>query len=214
MRARGGVAASGRSREGAVRPRCADPEGRERLNPARLSDLWRMHGRIAVAGGEASRGHRPSSPARCNWPSVRTTPRPSGSPTTNWASAIGRSAIRPSSASTSPVAASALHAAGDRRHLAMVHSLSGIMLAQEGRLDEAMSALRQAERLAVHGRSGRRARNGLRQPGERGADAASATSRRSPWPSAASSCRSRPARRTAWASRSRRSVRSACASAT
>ena len=46
-------------------------------------------------------------------------------------------------------AASALHAAGDRRHLAMVHSLSGITLAQEGRLDEAMAALRHAERLAL-----------------------------------------------------------------
>ena len=46
-------------------------------------------------------------------------------------------------------AASALHAAGDRRHLAMVHSLSGVTLAQEGRLDEAIAALRQAERLAV-----------------------------------------------------------------
>ena len=31
----------------------------------------------------------------------------------------------------------------------MVHSLSGITLAQEGRLDEAMAALRQAERLAL-----------------------------------------------------------------
>ena len=46
-------------------------------------------------------------------------------------------------------AASALHAAGDKRHLAMVHSLSGITLAQEGRLDEAMAALRHAERLAL-----------------------------------------------------------------
>ena len=46
-------------------------------------------------------------------------------------------------------AASALHAAGDQRHLAMVHSLSGITLAQEGRLDEAMAALPQAERLAL-----------------------------------------------------------------
>ena len=46
-------------------------------------------------------------------------------------------------------AASALHAAGDRRHLAMVHSLSGVTCAQEGRLDEAVAALRQAERLAV-----------------------------------------------------------------
>ena len=46
-------------------------------------------------------------------------------------------------------AASALHAAGDKRHLAMVHSLSGITLAEEGRLDEAMAALRHAERLAL-----------------------------------------------------------------
>ena len=36
-------------------------------------------------------------------------------------------------------AASALHAAGDRRHLAMVHSLTGILQAQDGRLDEAMA---------------------------------------------------------------------------
>src|SRR5216110_1023608 len=46
-------------------------------------------------------------------------------------------------------AASALHAAGDRRQLALVHSLSGISLAQVGRYDEAMGALRQAERLAA-----------------------------------------------------------------
>src|SRR5204863_9193346 len=46
-------------------------------------------------------------------------------------------------------AASALHAAGDRRHLALVHSLSGVSLAQGGRYDEAMGALRQAERLAA-----------------------------------------------------------------
>jgi DNA-binding NtrC family response regulator/tetratricopeptide (TPR) repeat protein len=46
-------------------------------------------------------------------------------------------------------AASALHAAGDLRHLALVHSLSGVTLAQDGRLDEAMGALRHAERLAL-----------------------------------------------------------------
>ena len=45
--------------------------------------------------------------------------------------------------------ASALHAAGDRRHLALVHSLSAVLLAQAGRSDEATSALRQGERLAV-----------------------------------------------------------------
>ena len=51
-------------------------------------------------------------------------------------------------------AASALHAAGDRRNLALVHSLSGVTLAQEGRLDEAMAALGQAERLAMMVRAG------------------------------------------------------------
>ncbi len=45
-------------------------------------------------------------------------------------------------------AASALHAAGSRRHLALVHSLLGVSLAQMGRYEEAVSALRQAERFA------------------------------------------------------------------
>ncbi len=51
-------------------------------------------------------------------------------------------------------AASALHAAGDQRNLALVHSMSGVTYAQEGRLDEAMTALRQAERLALMVRAG------------------------------------------------------------
>ena len=41
------------------------------------------------------------------------------------------------------------HAAGDRRHLALVHSLSGILLAQSGRYEEANTSLRQGERLAM-----------------------------------------------------------------
>ena len=32
------------------------PDERERLHPARLSELWRLHGRLAIARGEASRG--------------------------------------------------------------------------------------------------------------------------------------------------------------
>ncbi|HYX83218.1 MAG TPA: hypothetical protein VE714_12540, partial [Gemmatimonadales bacterium] len=32
------------------------PEERERLHPARLSELWRLHGRLAIAQGEPSRG--------------------------------------------------------------------------------------------------------------------------------------------------------------
>ncbi len=124
------------------------PEGRERLNPARLSDLWRMHGRIAVARGEASRGIALLTRA------LKLAERAHDSRAIGLAHyelgicyrQVGDTAIVREHITG---AASALHAAGDRRHLAMVHSLSGIMLAQDGRLDEAMSALRQAERLAL-----------------------------------------------------------------
>ncbi len=124
------------------------PEGRERLNPARLSDLWRLHGRIAVARGEPSRGIAFLTRA------LRLAERAHESQAIGLAHyelgicyrQVGDTAIVREHITG---AASALHAAGDRRHLAMVHSLSGILLAQEGRLDEAMSALRQAERLAL-----------------------------------------------------------------
>jgi DNA-binding NtrC family response regulator/tetratricopeptide (TPR) repeat protein len=124
------------------------PEGRERLNPARLSDLWRMHGRIAVARSEPSRGIAFLTRA------LKLAERAHDSRAIGLAHyelgicyrQVGDTAIVREHITA---AASALHAAGDRRHLAMVHSLSGIMLAQEGRLDEAMSALRHAERLAL-----------------------------------------------------------------
>ncbi len=124
------------------------PDARERVDPARLSDLWRMHGRLAVARGEPSRGIALLTKA------LKQAERAHDS------RAIGLShyelglcyrqvgdlsIVREHITS----AASALHAAGDRRHLAMVHSLSGVSLAQEGRLDEAMAALRHAERLAL-----------------------------------------------------------------
>ena len=109
-------------------------------------------------------------------------------------------------------AASALHAAGDRRHLAMVHSLSGVTLAQEGRLDEAMAALRQAERLAVIVEAGdvlatvcgNQANVALMQ--HRHEQALSLAER-------SVELQEQAARRTGSASRSPRSGRSACASA-
>ena len=124
------------------------PEARERLDPARLSDLWRMHGRLAAARGEPSRGIAFLTKA------LQSAERAHDS------RAIGLSHFElglcyRQVGDTGIVrehltqAASALHAVGDRRHLAMVHSLSGVTLAQEGRLDEAMSALSQAERLSV-----------------------------------------------------------------
>jgi hydrogenase-4 transcriptional activator len=124
------------------------PAGRERMDPARLSDLWRVHGRLAVARGEPSRGIAFLAKA------LKQAERAHDSRAIGLAHyelglcyrQVGDLAIVREHITN---AASALHAAGDRRHLAMVHSLSGVSLAQEGRLDEAIAALRQAERLAV-----------------------------------------------------------------
>ncbi len=124
------------------------PQGRERMDPARLSDVWRVHGRLSVARGEPSRGIAFLTKA------LKQAERAHDSRAIGLAHyelglcyrQVGDMAIVREHITN---AASALHAAGDRRHLAMVHSLSGVSLAQEGRLDEAIAALRQAERLAV-----------------------------------------------------------------
>jgi len=124
------------------------PEARERLDPARLSDIWRMHGRLASARGEPSRGIAFLTKA------LQAAMRAHDSRAIGLAHfelglcyrQVGDTAIVREHLTQ---AASALHAVGDRRHLAMVHSLSGVTLAQEGRLEEAMSALSQAERLAL-----------------------------------------------------------------
>jgi hydrogenase-4 transcriptional activator len=125
-----------------------EPDGRERLDPARLSDLWRIHGRIAVASGEPSRGIAFLGRA-LNLADKAHDSRAIGLAHYELGLCyrqVGDAAIVREHIAK---AASALHAAGDRRYLAMVHSLSGITLAQEGRLEEAMAALRQAERMAL-----------------------------------------------------------------
>jgi DNA-binding NtrC family response regulator/tetratricopeptide (TPR) repeat protein len=124
------------------------PEARERLDPTHLSHLWRMHGRLAAARGEPSRGIAFLTKA------VSQAERAHDSRAIGLAHyelglcyrQVGDTAIVRDHITQ---AASALHAAGDKRYLAMVHSLSGVTLAQEGRLDEAMSALKHAERLAL-----------------------------------------------------------------
>ena len=124
------------------------PEARERLEPTELSRLWRMHGRLATARGEPSRGIAFLTKA------VSQAERAHVSRAIGLAHyelglcyrQVGDTTIVREHITQ---AASALHAAGDKRHLAMVHSLSGITLAEEGRLDEAMAALRHAERLAL-----------------------------------------------------------------
>src|SRR4051812_22660949 len=129
------------------------PEERERVHPARLSELWRLHGRLAIANGEPSRGIALLARA------LKHAERAHDSRAIGLAHyelglcyrQVGDTAIVREHISQ---AASALHAAGDQRSLALVHSLSGVSLAQEGRLDEAMAALRQAERLALLVRAG------------------------------------------------------------
>ncbi|HEY6507738.1 MAG TPA: tetratricopeptide repeat protein, partial [Vicinamibacterales bacterium] len=121
---------------------------REPIPPVILSNLWRAHGRVAFARGEQSRAIALHSRALKQ------------AETAHDSRAIGLahfclgqcyrkvgdlSIVREHIAE----AAAALHAAGDRRYLAQVHSLSATMLAQAGRYDEAAAALRQAESLAT-----------------------------------------------------------------
>jgi hydrogenase-4 transcriptional activator len=135
-------------------PRAAEALGRppdelrERLEPALLSNLWRLHARLATARGEPSRaiallGRALKHAARAH------DSRAIGLAHYQLALCyrqVGDAAIVREHLNK---AAPALHAAGDRRYLALVHSLSGITFAQEGRFDEAMAALRQGERLAA-----------------------------------------------------------------
>ena len=123
-------------------------ELRTRADPAHLAALWRFHGHVALARGEpsraialvgrglkqAERAHDSGAIGLAHYELARAYRQ------------IGDSAtVREHLAK----AATALHAAGDRRALALVHSLSGVVLAQDGRYEEAMSALRQAERFAA-----------------------------------------------------------------
>jgi DNA-binding NtrC family response regulator/tetratricopeptide (TPR) repeat protein len=129
------------------------PEERERLHPARLSELWRLHGKLAIAKGETSRGIALLGRA------LKQAERAHDSRAiglTHYELGLCYRHVGDTAIVREHIAqaASALHAAGDSRNLALVHSLSGVTLAQEGRLDEAMAALRQAERLALMVRAG------------------------------------------------------------
>ena len=113
----------------------------------RVATLWRLHGRLASARGDQSRAIAMHARALKN---AETAHDSRGIGLAHYELGqcyrqVGDIAIVREHISK---AASALHAAGDRRHLALVHSLSSISLAQLGRYDEAMSALRQAERIA------------------------------------------------------------------
>jgi DNA-binding NtrC family response regulator/tetratricopeptide (TPR) repeat protein len=120
---------------------------RNNLSPALLSALWRLHGRIAFAKGDQSRAIALLGRA------LRHAEQAHDSEAIGLAHfelghcyrQVGDTAIvREHIAKAAP----ALHAAGNRRYLALLNSLSGVVLAQIGRVDEANAALGQAERLA------------------------------------------------------------------
>src|SRR4029077_17630298 len=197
---------------------------RDTIAPGRLTTLWRLHGRLASARGDQSRAIAMHGRALKQAEAAHDS-RSIGLAHYELGQCyrqVGDVAIVREHISK---AASALHAAGDRRHLALVHSLSSISLAQLGRYDEAMAALRQAERLAslVHAddvlatvcvTQGNVTMLPHRYAQARLPPPSSATSRRWPSPSAACRCTKRMARATASPSLWRRSARFACASVT
>ena len=120
---------------------------RENLPQVLHSNLWRLHGRVAFARGEQSRAIALHNRA-LKQAEIAHDSRAIGLAHFYLGQCyrqVGDMAIVREHIAE---AAAALHAAGDKRHLAMVHSLSAVMLAQTGRYDEANAALRQAERLA------------------------------------------------------------------
>jgi DNA-binding NtrC family response regulator/tetratricopeptide (TPR) repeat protein len=121
---------------------------RETISSGRLSTLWRLHGRLASARGDQSRAIALHGRALKHAEAAHDS-RAIGLAHYELGQCyrqVGDSAIVREHITK---AASALHAAGDRRHLALVHSLSSISFAQLGRYEEAMTALRHAERLAT-----------------------------------------------------------------
>jgi len=119
---------------------------REPIGDARLSALWRLHGRLTFARGEQSRAIALQSRA-LKHAELAHDSRAIGLAHYELAlcyKQVGDSGIVRDHLTE---AASALHAAGDRRHLALVHSLSAVLLAQTGRYDEATTALRFGKRV-------------------------------------------------------------------
>jgi hydrogenase-4 transcriptional activator len=125
------------------------PDGlREQVPDALLATVWRLHGRITFARGEQSRAIALQTRA-LKYAELAHDSRAIG--LCHYELALCYKQVGDTGIFRDHLmeAAAALHAAGDRRHLALVHSLSAILLAQSGRTEEALASLRQAERLAT-----------------------------------------------------------------
>ena len=121
---------------------------RDQIPPVLLSALWRLHGRVAYSRGEQSRAIALHGRA-LKQAEIAHDSRAIGRARYELALCYTKVADTTIVREHIAEAAAALHAAADRRHLALVHSLSGMMLAQSGRYDEANAALRLAERQAA-----------------------------------------------------------------
>ncbi len=120
---------------------------REALPQALLSTLWRLHGQIAAARGEQSRAIALHARALKHAEAAHDS-RGIGLAHLELVHCYRKVGDHTIVREHLTEAAAALHAAGDRRHLAEVHSASGVMFAQQGRYEDAAAALRNAERLA------------------------------------------------------------------
>ena len=121
---------------------------RDAVAPVRLATLWRLHGRLASGRGDQSRAIALHGRA-LKQAEAAHEPRAIGLAHYELAQCyrqVGDTTIVREHLSK---AATALHAADDKRNLALVHSASGVLLAQVGEYNEALRALRQAERLAT-----------------------------------------------------------------
>ena len=121
---------------------------KEPLPDARLSTLWRLHGRLAFERSEQSRAIALHTRA-LKFAELARDSRLIGLAHYELAMCYKRVGDSGIVREHLTEAANALHAAGDKRHLSLVHRLSGVLLGQEGRITEATTALRLAERLAT-----------------------------------------------------------------
>jgi len=121
---------------------------REQIPQALLATLWRLHGRVAYAVGEQSRAIALHARALKHAEAAHDS-RGIGLAHLELVLCYQKVGDHTIVREHLTEAAAALHAAGDRRHLAQVHSVSGVIFAQQGRYEDANAALRNSERLAA-----------------------------------------------------------------
>src|SRR5436190_12908185 len=121
---------------------------KESLPDARLSTLWRLHGRLAFERTEQSRAIALHTRA-LKYAELAHDSRLIGLAHYELAMCYKRVGDSGIVREHLTEASNALHAAGDKRHLALAHRLLGVLQGQEGRLQEAATSLQLAERIAT-----------------------------------------------------------------